>query len=415
MAQIASKAAAIQAHIQTLAITASKLTTQVPKGETSASAEHEAVRLSLLRTLRDLKNILEDPKDRSLQITLQVNQNVAIRAAIHLNIFEALSQHDVGDGVDIDLLTKGVGEQRADIVLVERIMRVLVATDVVKEVGERKYSHTELSALYTVPAFRDAFQHSFDDMIPPLFDLPKYLTETQFRNPSDIHRGPFQHYHKTTLPYFDYVRRDPARLAVLNSAMQVQSYAFAESQSAVYPWEYELGQDVSDSEVVIVDVGGGKGQALEEIRKAHPGLKGRFVLQDLKGTVPEKVETAGIEIMEYDFFKPQPVKGARAYFFRRVLHDWPDVRCIEILRNTASALKPGYSRILIGDVVLPARNPPLLPSLFDFNMLTVAGMERTRKQWEELLEAAGLQIKKVWGNDGCILSIIEAVLKAESE
>ncbi|KKA23341.1 o-methyltransferase [Rasamsonia emersonii CBS 393.64] len=388
MAQIASKAAAIQAHIQTLAITASKLTTQVPKGETSASAEHEAVRLSLLRTLRDLKNILEDPKDRSLQITLQVNQNVAIRAAIHLNIFEALSQHDVGDGVDIDLLTKGVGEQRADIVLVD----IIIATG------------PNVKVVY-----------SFDDMIPPLFDLPKYLTETQFRNPSDIHRGPFQHYHKTTLPYFDYVRRDPARLAVLNSAMQVQSYAFAESQSAVYPWEYELGQDVSDSEVVIVDVGGGKGQALEEIRKAHPGLKGRFVLQDLKGTVPEKVETAGIEIMEYDFFKPQPVKGARAYFFRRVLHDWPDVRCIEILRNTASALKPGYSRILIGDVVLPARNPPLLPSLFDFNMLTVAGMERTRKQWEELLEAAGLQIKKVWGNDGCILSIIEAVLKAESE
>lgn len=40
-------------------------------------------------------------------------------------------------------------------------MRVLVATDVVKEVGERKYSHTELSALYTVPAFRDAFQHRY--------------------------------------------------------------------------------------------------------------------------------------------------------------------------------------------------------------------------------------------------------------
>lgn len=91
--------------------------------------------------------------------------------------------------------------------------------------------------------------------------------------------------------------------------MQVQSYAFAESQSAVYLWEYELGQDVSDSEVVIVDVGGGKGQALEEIRKAHPGLKGRFVLQNLKGTVPEKVETAGIEIIEHNFFKPQPVKG----------------------------------------------------------------------------------------------------------
>lgn len=124
MAQIDSKAAAIQALIQTLAITASKLTTQVSKGETSASAEHEAVRLSLLQTLQDLKNILEDPKDRSLQIALQVNQNVAIRAAIYLNIFEALSQHDVGDGVDIDWLTKGVGEQRADIVLVSKFAHI---------------------------------------------------------------------------------------------------------------------------------------------------------------------------------------------------------------------------------------------------------------------------------------------------
>lgn len=124
MAQIDSNAAAIQALIQNLAITASSLTTQVPKDETSTSAQNEAIRFSLLRTVQDLNNMLEDPKDRSLRITLQVNQNVAIRAAIHLNIFEALRQHDVGDGVDIDLLTEGLGEQKADVVLVGKFAQI---------------------------------------------------------------------------------------------------------------------------------------------------------------------------------------------------------------------------------------------------------------------------------------------------
>ncbi|KAG6354382.1 hypothetical protein INS49_004399 [Diaporthe citri] len=31
-----------------------------------------------------------------------------------------------------------------------------------------------------------------------------------------------------------------------------------------------------------------------------------------------------VELQVHDFFTPQPVKGARAYFTRSVLHDWPD-------------------------------------------------------------------------------------------
>lgn len=59
--------------------------------------------------------------------------------------------------------------------------------------------------------------------------------------------------------------------------------------------------------------------------------------------------------MEHDFFKPQPVKDADAYFFRLVFHDWPDQECTEILRNLVPALKNGAS-ILICDSVLPEPN-----------------------------------------------------------
>jgi hypothetical protein len=39
------------------------------------------------------------------------------------------------------------------------------------------------------------------------------------------------------------------------------------------------------------------------------------------------------------------------------------------------------------------------------------GLERTESQWETLLGEVGLQIMKIWSQDGENLSIIEAVLR----
>ena len=57
--------------------------------------------------------------------------------------------------------------------------------------------------------------------------------------------------------------------------------------------------------------------------------------------------------MAYDFFTPQPIKGARIYLFRSVCHDWDDEKSIELLRNTVDAMDPSYSRLLIDEWVLP--------------------------------------------------------------
>jgi hypothetical protein len=62
---------------------------------------------------------------------------------------------------------------------------------------------------------------------------------------------------------------------------------------------------------VFVDVGGGTGQQCVAVRRKWPGLPGRVVLQDLPAVVAEAEvpEGYGIEVMAYDFFTPQPVKG----------------------------------------------------------------------------------------------------------
>ena len=63
------------------------------------------------------------------------------------------------------------------------------------------------------------------------------------------------------------------------------------------------------SEVLIVDVGGGRGDALHDLRTARPDLEGRMVVQDLPEVITGMKDTPGVEAMGHDFFTPQPIEG----------------------------------------------------------------------------------------------------------
>lgn len=51
-----------------------------------------------------------------------------------------------------------------------------------------------------------------------------------------------------------------------------------------------------------------------------------------------------------------PDSGARAYVMHSMLHMWPDQRCQTVLENIKSAMKPNYSKLLINEHVVPARD-----------------------------------------------------------
>lgn len=78
------------------------------------------------------------------------------------------------------------------------------------------------------------------------------------------------------------------------------------------------------------------------------------------------------------------------------MHDWPPATCAQILRNQISAMSP-ESRIIIVDIILPNRGVPQYPAALDVNMMVTAGMERTERQWYELLESVGLKILSIRG------------------
>jgi hypothetical protein len=106
----------------------------------------------------------------------------------------------------------------------------------------------------------------------------------------------------------------------------------------------------------LIDIGGGKDQCSESIRKAYPNLKGRMIAQDLPGVIQDAKSFVNlppsIETMVSDFYNPQPVKGAKAYTMRQIIHDWGDKECKLILKSIIRSMTKNR-KILINDLVSP--------------------------------------------------------------
>ena len=129
------------------------------------------------------------------------------------------------------------------------------------------------------------------------------------------------------------------------------------SEPSIFPVDnFTIDPSDRDSEsVVMVDVGGGAGHQCIALRQAHPDLRGRVVLQDLPGTIAmtdrDALQRLGIDAQGHDFMTTQPVAGAKVYYMRNILHDWPDKTCITILKQLRAAMNQN-SVIIIDEIVM---------------------------------------------------------------
>jgi len=252
-----------------------------------------------------------------------------------------------------------------------------------------------------------------DHMLPVTLQMNQYLRTIYFQNPADQKPGPFQYVNKTDEDFFNWVKKRPESWKKFNSGMQATNLLNPTESVSAFAFDTELS-DVGENDVAIIDIGGGRGDALMSFKETYSQVKGQFILQDLPGVlagVSEAISKKGIQLMEYDFFTPQPVKGARVYHFRRVLHDWSDNKCRKILQNTIWAMDPEHSRIVIADLVLPERNVSPQQAILDLNMMILGAMERTEDQWKSLLESVGLKLVKIWRSKDGVQAALEARLK----
>jgi demethylsterigmatocystin 6-O-methyltransferase len=77
---------------------------------------------------------------------------------------------------------------------------------------------------------------------------------------------------------------------------------------------------------------------------------------------------------------------------RNILHDYPDEKCIVLLKKTIEAMSK-ESVLIIDEIIIPNKGAHWKSMLFDIIMMTsFASMERTEKQWDNLLDKAGLKV-----------------------
>ena len=115
--------------------------------------------------------------------------------------------------------------------------------------------------------------------------------------------------------------------------------------------------------------------------------------------------------MGHDFWTPQPVVHAKAYFMRWIMHDYVDGLAVMILKHIAAAMADD-SVLLIHEAVVPERlsEATMIAGTMDMFVLNCAGKERTKRGFEALLGHAGLVVQKYWEREGTAATMIEAVL-----
>ena len=227
----------------------------------------------------------------------------------------------------------------------------------------------------------------------------------------------FKYAFKTDQHYFDWLF-SPERAKETQDAFSnhMTFKTTAKKWYEVAPVEQILCDLKADDEeaVLLVDVGGDTGADAVNFHKAWPDLRGRIILQDRPDSIAKVDEEAlkPVEAMGHDFFTPQPVRGAKVYHLKSVLHDWPDESCRQILSNLKSAMEKGYSRILINEMVIQDQGADWFSTSMDILMMMVVGAhERREREWKALIEGIeGLKVVKIWECHGAAEKLIEVEL-----
>lgn len=348
----------------------------------NAKSTTEATRLKIQDSLRGAAEAIETPHDTMLRFFNQQMEITVIRAGCDLGLFKALSASERPlSSAEL------AASANANTLLVGRLLRYLASIRVITETGKDSYASNNVSQALADPRIHDAMYYTFNIGGPAYQALPDFLKEHNYENRTGG-KCAWQKGFNTDMDFFPWAKQHPESLGWFQSLMSVPREG---DWLDVVPFDKEAAS-VGEERALFVDVGGSIGHQSARLRHKYPQLPGRIIVQDLEETIKNAPAVPGVEFMTHNFFNEQPVKGARYYYLRTVLHDWEDDKGEEILRNIVPAMAPD-SQILIDEMVLPTTGAHWFSACLDLHMYTMLGaMERNVDQWKALLDRAGLRL-----------------------
>ncbi|KIY02612.1 uncharacterized protein Z520_01077 [Fonsecaea multimorphosa CBS 102226] len=380
-----------------------------------------APKAALVSLSKKIMYSLMDPGMMVQAHSLAMAELVSVRTLLDLKVFEKMPAEE-GKTISAKELSEKSGVQDT---LLERLLRPLVASGFITQSPEDgSYGSTKFSQAYTsFPGM--FFTLMFDHFLQPMTDLPKYLAKRGAVEPTSLLVNPYSDYHNASdsgLTTWQIMSKDPEKLKTFQLGLKMGDnlvpvlgyYNF----NALKLTEEELQNN--PDRVALVDIGGGVGNTLKKILDEYKELDPRtVVLQDQKDVIAmaekEKIVPEGVKLMEHDFWTEQPVKGAKAYLFRRVFHDYSDEMCALALRQIIPAMTTaaGDSRVLIADMLLPEimTGAQAHTAALDVACMVMGGKERTEKDFHRLFESVGLEVVRVHRAPGGGAGIVEGRVK----
>jgi len=193
------------------------------------------------------------------------------------------------------------------------------------------------------------------------------------------------------LNIWEYFGKNPEEAKIFDKTMSAMTSQWTPLIIKNYPWEKLDGK-------LIADVGGSMGVLLVSILREKCSHSRGIVFDrpSIKADAQSSITKDGfqdrIEFVGGSFFESVP--KADVIIMKHVLHDWPDVKCVEILKECRKALSKESGKLLLIEFVLDS-SPKPFSSFADLHMLVLCnGAERSEKQWSSLLKEGGFELEK---------------------
>ncbi|KAI0521332.1 putative O-methyltransferase [Xylaria bambusicola] len=370
-------------------------------------------RVAVAEATRRLLARLETPFERAWRLSwINGNTHMAVQVIMDVGIWEAwyLSKQREISLVELHALAR----TPCDLRLIRRLFRLLAAENVIRELGEDQFGAT---------AFSDALGQTNEPVAQTILSgthhgldstrkFPDFLAQTAYAEPLDPTNSCYMDLTPERLGMFERCRANSEYQASFTGFMRGLT-AYKLDWTEIYDTKIIMSDFDTNSEApLFVDIGGAHGVDVERLLRRYPELpSGKLILQDTPEVLALAKVSEKITVLAHDFFTPQPIRGARAYFTHAILHDWDDSDAGRILNQTAVAMKKGYSKLLLYETVLVSKGASLYQSVSDVSLMhLISAADRTETRWRELLRKAGFEVLKIWQHPSSLESIIEAEL-----
>ncbi|KAK8016791.1 O-methyltransferase [Apiospora rasikravindrae] len=383
--------------------------------DTNALPAHiQAACISLQDASLELHELVQGP--RAILMNFSTNAKADAATVFQFGLPQKIPLDDA-EGITYAELAQQTGLAQS---VLETILRAAIVYCVFREPSQGRIAHSAASRLWaTDPVMHDLMGLKIlDNGIHVGFISQALERYPKADEPTDsaaavLHAGlEGKQPHEQRSTWFEILEQEPARSGRARTAMNMMDKRDGVSLRHLvngYDWA-SLPQGS-----LVVDLGGGHGDAVVAVASKFPHLK--FMVQDLPQTIATapKITHLPVEFLAHSFLDPQPVKGAKVYFFRWVFHNWPDKYCVRILQTLIPALEKGSRVLLMDSVMPPVGGVPLarerekrymdLVMLANFN-----ARDRPAEAYESIFAKADnrFQFLGIKGIEGSELCLIEA-------